>query len=251
MINWCGYKWDSVMEGGRRIHTGQPWEWYCDECAYVDSDNVLHLKIMEKPTEIHHWDGNTYNPTMAVGIIRTRNPFDYGTFSCDLKMPKGLNLSASFWLSGDKSWPPEIDIEEGWSENGRWFHIFTSYFPWFCPSWRTTSNVHYLDEKGDKTTKTHAGSRNIPWCKQKHDPTENWVTYTCTWTPDKIEFFADGVLVRTIEGDIPKKLVENNYAEGHLMDAILNIWTGDPETCTVRMDTEFLARNFKYAPLEK
>ena len=251
MINWCGYKWDSVMEGGRRIHTGQPWEWYCDECVYVDSDNVLHLKIMEKPTEIQHWDGKTYKPTMAVGIVRTRNPFDYGTFSCKLKMPKGKNISASFWLSGVDSWPPEIDIEEGWPEKGNWFHWTSELFPWLYPSWRTTNNVVYLDKKGDESSRRYAKSKNVSWFLQPKDPSDNWVEYSCIWTPDDIRFFANGRHTRKISNKIARKLIENNTSDSHTMRAIINIWSGNPDIQDVRMDTELLAKDFKYTPLEK
>ncbi len=251
MIHWCGYDWVSVMEGRRRIHPQKPWEWYCDECAYVDEDQVLHLKVMDKPTEIHHWDHKTYNPTKAVGIVRTTTPFDYGTFSLEMKMPKGTYLSASFWLSGEHSWPPEIDIEEGWPEDGNWLHKTTKYFPWFFKSWRTTTNVHYLDKKGEKDSKTHVGSRNILKCKQPLDPSENFIEYKCIWKPDSVEFFANGRSVRKITGKVVDKLINNNENPDHVMDAIINIWTEDPEHHKVSMDTELLVKNFKYTPLEK
>lgn len=239
------------MEGGRKIHPDQPWEWYCDDCVYVDSDNALHLKVIDRPTEIRHWDHVTYHPVKAVGLVRSGEPFDYGTFSLEMKMPKGTYLSASFWLTGSESWPPEIDIEEGWTEGGDWLHNTTKYFPWFFKSWRTTTNVHYLDKKGEKTSKTHVGSRNILKCKQPLDPSENFIEYKCVWKPESIEFFANGISVRKLTGKAVYKLIHNNESPGHLMDAVINIWTENPEHYKVSMDTELVVKNFKYTPLEK
>ena len=250
MIEWCGYKWDSSLEGGRLIHTSFPWQWYSEKCSTVDSEGNLHLKIMKSHRQIRYSDGTLYSSDYGVGTLRTREKFDYGTFSCEMKMPKGLNLSASFWLSGDSSWPPEIDIEEGWSEDGNWLHDRTEYFPWIFKSWRTTNNVVFLDKKGDKESKTHAGSKNILLMQQPLDPTENFIEYSCVWKPDSITFYANGKKVRKICGKIAKKLIENNENPGHLMRVILNIWMENPAEKEVRMDSELVVRNFKYTPLD-
>jgi beta-glucanase (GH16 family) len=250
MIEWCGYKWDSAMEGGRLIHPDSPWQWYSERCSTVDSGGNLHLKIMKSHRQIRYFDGTLYSSDYGVGTLRTRDRFDYGTFSCEMKMPKGLNMSASFWLSGDDSWPPEIDIEEGWSEDGNWLHDTTDKFPWVLKSWRTTSNVVFLNKKGDKKSKKYAGSRNILRILQPLDPTENFIEYKCVWKPDSITFYANGKKVRKICSRIAKKLAENNEKPGHSMRAILNIWMGNPAEKEVRMDSELVVRNFKYTPLD-
>jgi beta-glucanase (GH16 family) len=204
----------------------------------------------DRPKEVRYWDGNTYHPYVAVGLLRSTEPFDFGTFSCEMKLPKGHNLSASFWLSGDNTWPPEIDVEECWDRNGKVFDWFTSEFPWFNPSWRTTNNVHYNDCKGDPNTKTSIKSKNIPWCKQKLDPAENFIEYSCLWKPDTIEFYANGKLTRKVTGSVPVKLVEYNTKPEHVMDAILNVVTdADPAKVRTDIQQDLLIRNFKYTPL--
>lgn len=251
MIEWCGYKWESVMDGGRRIHPGQPWMWYCDDCARVDSDGVLHLKIEKKPTDIYHWDGKVYHPTIATGIVRTRKSFSYGTFSAEIKLPNGWNLWPSFWTTGDQHWPPEIDIMEAWSGENDYFKWTISQFPWFQPSWRTTTNVHYNDREGNQLVKTSIGSRNIPWRKQKKDPTKNFIEYKVEWFPEAIRFYAGGNLVREVVGEVPSKLVQNLEDGNFRMDAILNLWCEDPSQGKVQMQTEMLAKNFNYSPYSK
>ena len=255
MIEWCGYKWESKMDGGRRIHPDQPWMWYCDKNATIDKSNVLHLKITEYPIDIQHWDGKTYSPTIATGIVRSVNPFRYGTFEAKIKLPKGFNLWPSFWLTGDKHWPPEIDILEAWSGENDYFKWFIAQPPYFCPSWRTTTNVHYneiVDSEGSyidgNYRKTSIGSRNIPWCKQKKDPTEEFIEYKCEWFPDSIKFYANGKLVRKVGKDVVEKLVKDLPDQSFQMDVIFNLWCEDPETCKVQMDTEMLVKDFTYKP---
>lgn len=256
MLNWCGYKWESVMEGGRRIHPGNPWMWYCDDCSWVDSDDVLHLKIEEKPIEIHHWDGKVYHPTIATGIIRSRRSFSYGTFSADVQLPEGTNLWPSFWTSGDKSWPPEIDIMEAWSDShGKYFRWTIPQFPYLVPSWKTTTNIHYntiVDSEGSYIDghyqKTSIGSRNVPWCKQHNNPSKNFINYKVEWFPDVVRFYANGKLVREVSGSVPNELTQNNSDPDFRMDVIFNVWCENPDSCNVSMSREMLVKNFKYTP---
>ena len=112
-FEWCRYQWEGCMEGGRIISPSLPWYWLDKEQVLIDessSEKPIYLYLTEKNNTVKHWDGNTYYPTQACGAIRSVNSFSYGTFSMDVKAPKGYNLWPSFWLSGDENWPPEIDI---------------------------------------------------------------------------------------------------------------------------------------------
>lgn len=115
MIDFCNYKWTTAMEGGRQIHTGQPWMWYDEDCVCVYATRA-YLIAENKPKEIHHWNGKTYNPTVACGLLRSVDTFGYGRFSAEIMLPKGKNLWPAFWLigDGDEDWPAcgEIDIME-------------------------------------------------------------------------------------------------------------------------------------------
>lgn len=249
-INWCGYEWSNKMEGGRIIHTSDPYSWYsCDENVLKKMKNrELHLSYKENPKEVQHWDHQTYNPTIERALIRTTTPFDYGTFSIEAICPKGLNVICAFWLSGDGNWPPEIDILEAWSEDNNYSWRTTNHFPWILPSWRTTTNVHYNNKK---ISHEHIGSNNILKYDQPLDPTENWIKYECIWEPNKITFKANDVVTRTVSKKYANMLVNNlNKPEnGHLMDAIIDINLYDPKLIPNKLDTPFKVRNFEYKPL--
>lgn len=249
-MEWCGYTWKSAMEGGRRIHPEYPWYWYSMDCTEVDSEGVLHIFSRENPIDVKHWDGKIYHPTMEVGTLRTLKSFGYGTFSAEILMPKGRWISASFWLSGDGNWPPEIDIEEGWpADKGTYYRTRTDYFPWFKKGWHTTNNVHYREKN---LKKKHIGSHDVPLSKQPNDPAEVYVEYKCVWEPDSITFYADGKRTRSVCRSVCRKMRENlnNPEKGFNMNALLNVWTENPEVYDVMQETDMCVRNFKYEPLE-
>lgn len=248
-FNWCGLNWRSEMEGGRIIHPSYPWYWYSNNVITSGGNGTLELTLRENPKDVKHWDGNIYHPQYEVATMRSIESFDYGTFSCEMMMPIGRNFSASFWLSGDGNWPPEIDIEEGWTDNkDSWFRLTQPYFPWIRPGWRTTTNVHYRNED---LSKTHIGSRNISIFKQSKDPSENFIEYKCTWEPDRITFYADGKKVRTVGKDVANKMVTNlkNPEKGYKMNVIFDVWCEDPSKCKIEMLKPMVIRNFKYEPL--
>jgi len=250
VINWCGYDWDCKMEGGRIIHPDEPYYWLSDtpDVVKINENNEISMYYRPNPKDVKYWDGKIYHPSLERGLIRSLTSFDYGTFSVEALMPKGLNVGASFWLSGDGNWPPEIDICEAWSKNKDYWEIFTKEFPWINPSWLTTSNVHYNDED---LIHRNIKSKNIPYCKQKLDPTENWIKYECIWEPDKITFKANGKVNRTVGKKYAHMLTENlrTPEHGYLMDAIIDIYVADPSKVPNELYTPFKVRNFEYKPL--
>ena len=250
MLTWRGYDWSCKMDGGRIIHPSYPHCWYSDDPAVVNVNkkDELSISYRENPKDIKHWDGSIYHATIEKGIIRTRQHFDYGTFSIEAKMPRGLNLSCAFWLSGFGNWPPEIDIVESWSEDNNYLWNYTNHFPWIGKSWRTTYNVHYNNKK---LVHEHLGSKNITKCDQPLDPIENWIKYECLWEPNKITFKANGVTVKTVGKKYANMLTQNlkDPEKGRLMDVILSIDVDDPKVVPNRLDTPFKLRNFEYKPL--
>ena len=251
-FKWCGYNWSCKMDGGRIIHPNYPHAWYSDEedVLEINDNGEISLSYRTNPRDIKHWDGKIYHPTVERALMRSREHFDYGTFSCEAKMPKGLNLCCAFWLSGSKNWPPEIDIVESWSEDNNYSWRTTNHFPWILPSWRTTNNVHY---NNDKILHEHLGSKNIMKCDQPLSPTDNWVKYEVEWAPDKITFKANGVVTKTVGKKYAKMLTENlkKPDAGYLMDVIFDINVDDPAVIKNHLDSPFMIRNFKYEPLKK
>lgn len=250
-FKWCGYTWSAKMDGGRIIHPDYPHAWYSDsEDVLVRMRNgELHMYYRENPREIKHWTGEIFKPTIERALIRTREHFDYGTFSIEAMIPKGLNVGCACWLSGAGNWPPEIDVLEVLTTGGEYLQKWTNHFPWFGKSWRTTYNVHYRNKK---LVHCHFGSKNVRFKHQPLDPTENWIKYECEWLPDKITFKANGVVTKVIGKKYAKMLTENlkDPEKGYLMDFIIDINVDDPTILPARLDTPFKVRNFKYEPLD-
>lgn len=228
MIDFCNLQFTTAMEGGRLIHTGQPWMWY-DDMQVNEFMYPLTLSVQRINKRIEHWDGKIYNPTVACGLLRSVDTFGYGTFSAKIQLPKGRNLWPSFWLVGSGHWPDngEIDICEAWSnENGYWR----------LGGWRTTTNIHWEDHGHQQT-----GSKNLPFFFSLKRPSHNFIKYEVEWRPDIVTFRVNGKTIRTYGYDVAKHLHDKR------MNVIFDLWTtGENFTC----DTPMKIRNFEYKPLE-
>lgn len=246
-MKWCDYNWKCEMDGGRIIHPKQPWMWYSLN-AINKQDDVLALNVFKIANTVKY-EGFTYHPLYEVATMRSIEDFSYGTFSAEIKVPKGRNLSASFWLTGSGNWPPEIDIMEGFlDDTGNWFKYFEKYFPWIKLGWRTTTNIHYRD---DQMNKTHIGSRNIPYFKQLFEPDDWFIEYKCKWEPNRITFYVNDKIVREVKGKECQQLTKNikDPEKGYKVNVIFNVWVENPNECKVEITQPMYIRNFKYKEL--
>ena len=242
MIDFCNYQWTTAMEGGRLIHPIQPWMWYDCDAVYVRY-GMAELSSYREPNTIHHWDGKTYNPTVACGLLRSVNTFGYGTFSARIMLPKGRNLWPAFWLCGCREpWPAcgEIDICEAWTNRyGGYYKMGKPQPPYLIPLnyWNTTTNVHWGK---DKEHHESCGSRRLPIIFSLKRPANNFVKYEVEWRPDIITFRVNGKTIRTYGYDVEKHLHDK-------MHVIFDLWTtGEDFTC----ETPMKIRNFEYKPIE-
>lgn len=234
-FEWCGYHWHCGMEGSRIIHTEHPYCWYSTELIIQHEDGSLELSIKDNPRDVTY-NGITYHPRYQASIMRSTESFTFGTFSCEMLMPKGSGFTASFWLSGEKNWPPEIDINEGFVK------------PWLTiKGWNTTNNIHYRDELMQHD---HIRSKCIPVWKQCKNPTKNFIKYEVEWLPDKITFKANGKVTRVVDDDVCRKLIENieKPDRGYQMNTIFNVWNHVGGVS--KMDSPMVIRNFKYIPYD-
>ena len=113
MVEFSGYKWRTQQPWGD-FHPNDSFWWYDSECVDV-TDGILRLQ-----TKYHYREATVNGTTIhknriGVGLVSSEKPFTYGTFEADVMLPMGTSLFPAFWLYATKTWPPEIDIFEGWS----------------------------------------------------------------------------------------------------------------------------------------
>lgn len=241
MIDFCNRQWTTAMEGGRIIHTGQPWMWYDSDAVYANG-NTAGLNAYKDPTTVTY-EGKTYRPTVACGVMRSVDTFGYGRFSAEIQLPKGENLWPCFWLVGSgENWPKggEIDICEAWTNQfGGYYKMGKPQPLYFIPLnyWNTTTNVHWEDDYQHRSV----GSHRLPIVLSLKRPDNNFIKYEVEWRPNTITFYANGHRVRTYGIEVAQHLVDKK------MRVIFNLWTTEKNFAC---ETPMKIRNFEYKPLE-
>ena len=201
-----GYWWDN---NGCTIGSNNELEWYQPDDIIV-SGGTLKLKA-EKRTIVAS-DGKTYNYTS--GVVTTgrdlwQDPspdkfaLKYGYVEMRAKLPKGKGLWPAFWLlSGDQSWPPEIDVMEVLGDSTNVDHM----------------TLH--DASGGSTGHTWSGP----------DLSADWHVYGVDWQPNAIVWYVDGV-ERWRFTDTSRIPAETMYLLLNL--AVGGDWPGSPDGSTV------------------
>lgn len=124
-------------------------------------------------------EGEVVYPRIDSGCIFYRQPFKYGAFQITCKLPASNSAWPAFWLYGKKDWPPEID----------WFE--------FMPG-----NMN-RNGRFKMSTNSHTGSEKIHKQKSRayrlaHAKLGKEITVSGVWTPEKIEWYYEGILIRRI-----------------------------------------------------
>ena len=236
-FSWCGYNWRCDMNG-RIIHPDQPWMWYGPDEIKLTDNNIIELGLKYNPKKITYNDKD-YKPKYETSVIRSVEDFSYGEFSCEIKLPQGVGLWPSFWLTGSGNWPPEIDIMEAWSRNSNYY-----VFPL---SRRITNNIHYND---DNLNHCNVGSKNQCIFDVPKNPIHNFIEYKCIWSRDSIEFFVNGKSVHKITGYECHELTDNlkNPKKGFKMNVVFDLWIDNPIDYKIKLDSPLLIKNFTYQP---
>lgn len=196
-----------------------PAKWRSEDAAIVKNEELQYYS----PAAISLRDGNlvisaTKQPRdgrpYTSGQIDTRGRFyqTFGRFEARAKVPAGRGLWPAFWtLPEAGGWPPEIDFFETLGHQPD--RVYTYYHWGRLPDHKWHSGGGH--ELGSNYT---AGF---------HD-------FACEWTPDRIEWFVDGVSVQTFHTQIP---TEPFYIIFNL--AVGGGWPGSPDAATV-FPAEFL-----------
>lgn len=180
---WSGHEWLTQERWGQ-IHPDKSFCWYDSSCVEVDEFGYLHLKTKHNP---RYFQELKLTSNVGIGLISCTTKFYHGTYEIEAKLPKGKNLWPAFWMWSWDSWPPEIDVFEGYTIND------SSYFTWnpFKP-WNVQTNIHYNVEGG----RDSIGGKVHYWGYK--DPTRNFIKYKVDWQKDYIKFYYNDYLVRSI-----------------------------------------------------
>lgn len=231
IINWSGYEWLTSERWGE-IHPEKASSWY-DPSAIEIRNGDLVLKTHRNPKKFII-DGKEIVSNIGIGLVSNTTKFKHGYFEIEAKLPKGKNLWPAFWMWSFDSWPPEIDIFEGYSN--RFASYFKIQFGTLLGFWNVQTNVHYIgDDNKNKSikAKTH-------WMGFKN-PQNNFIKYGCLWEENKITIFYNKRKVRTITD---KKFIEQ--FNGIDMNLIINNAIRNEDVDY----SEFIIRYFKYIPIK-
>lgn len=106
---------------GRTMPWGQYYpnqlqEWFDGTGVSIDSNGVNFRWTDNKLTAK---DGTIIKN--GIGFIVSKDSYGYGDYEWEILMPLGVGLWPAIWISAKNSWPPEIDLMEGYSdENGKY-----------------------------------------------------------------------------------------------------------------------------------
>jgi len=232
-IYWSGYEWITQERWGQ-VHPDKSHWWYDPECVSIcRGTNSLHLKARYNPKEF----SGIGISDIGVGLVSCTEKFGFGIYSITAKLPRGENLWPAFWMWSWDSWPPEIDVFEGYTNKKKGYFNFN--LKNLIGFWDVQTNVHYKDGESNKMS---GGKTHFYGFK---DPSKNFIKYTLIWERDHIKFFYDERLVRTIDD---KKILDQ-FLNTKMNVIINNGITSDYEGTFNTPESDFIIKDFKFSPI--
>jgi beta-glucanase (GH16 family) len=221
-IEFNGYKWITQQPWGD-YHPSFPDWWYDPSCVEV-TDNILRLQ-----TKRHERKTDSHINKIGAGLVTSVDTFGYGVFEAEVMLPMGTGLFPAFWLWGSKSWPPEIDIFEGWSrKNG----LYTSKW---IPYYSLASNVHYNISPNNQSIKSKS---HMIWKRFDRE----FINFKLIWTSEEISIYYNSKLVRQVTDSNILKWFQDNK-----MWVLFN--NGIDKIQEYKNDSVMLIKNFKYTKI--
>jgi beta-glucanase (GH16 family) len=198
-------------------------QYYTDEIenAYHNGKGLLVIQAIKKdlPLSAKCWYGQC-RYTSARLITKGKFEQKYGRFEARIKIPRGQGMWSAFWMLGN-------DIDKvGWAQCGE-IDIMENIG-------REPSTVH-----GTIHGPGYSGANSIgaPFnLANNRKFADDFHVYATEWTENKIRFYVDGKLYKTIE---PKDLpAGKQWVYDHPFFLILNLaiggkWGGVPDETTV------------------
>ena len=240
-IQWGGYKWRPREKWGT-YHPDKTYCYYDRSAIEINEKDEMILKTQMNPKtfkgkSLHYNSELTeLEIPIGVGLISSVDGFGYGYFEIEAKLPTGKNLWPAFWMSPFESWPPEIDVFEGYTKNRNNYFHFDLKNPFGF--WRVETNFHCGKQPNNYSlgAKTH-------WLGFK-SPSKNYNKFGCLWSEDKIEIYYNNRLVRKLTDD--KLLAEYR---GKSMNIKINNHVDKDIDIINPTPSEYKIKYFKYEKL--
>jgi len=198
--NWVAHpmeflkeKWDTNIYWPDPFHPENLNQWVDEDTIKFGSDGIK-LNAIGKPK---YFESISKIIPNAVSYLRSKEAWQYGIFTFSVKLPKGTYLWPALWLSGEKSWPPEIDLLEGYTKNN-------------INKIKLQTNL-YFHEKSNILS-IRGRSHKLPI-----EVANEFVEYSIWWEKEFISFYYNGYLVRKITN--PKILKTFNEKQKIILNA--------------------------------
>ncbi len=226
-IKWSGREW-LTREPWGLYHPEKPLFWYDRQAVEIEA-GLLKLKVHKNPRQFE----GIYIETGA-GLISSVEDFQYGHFEIECKLPLGKHLWPAFWVYGILTWPPEVDIFEGYTKGGG--NYFGTFFDSFS-LWNVQTNAHY---KTEETTFNAVSGAKTHWFGVRN-PARNFIRYKMSWYPDKIIIYYNGSEVRRFTEPFLLNQMNNQRSRVIINNAVTDAnWSSN---------ADFLVRYFRHTPL--
>ena len=239
-FEWEGYHWMVGHKWGN-THPNCPNAWYDPE-SIIKHNEELSLIIWVSPRNINKsnpryvledepFDSSKPYKKYGVGLIRSLEEFKWGTFEIECTLPKGSNLWPAFWFGFEGSWPPEIDVFEGYTDaRGSYSkNLFMN---------RLETNVHY-NRSG---THMQIGPKTTLKCLKKKGINK----YTLVWKPTEISIYYNGHRVRKVtDYNILEQM--NKLTIHPIINIMVNQQFSEKD---YNKFPKFIIHSFKYTPYE-
>lgn len=162
------------------FHPSIPYQYYGNDSVYIENNHLV-LDHRYSPKQMTTWENsNVYYIPYSVGLVTSYNSYGYGFYEFECKLPNGVGLWPAVWLSCVDSWPPEIDINESYSDSDGNYKN------------KLETNFHF--NLGDNKESSGAREHGIYDINGK-------VKFSCWWTKDFIKIYYNGYLVRVITSE--------------------------------------------------
>lgn len=235
IFNWQGYEWLTQERWGQH-HIERPAVWYDSSAVVIAENDYMSLKCRPN-SKIFINDGVEISVPVGIGLVSCTTPFGYGKFEICAKLPNGPYVWPAFWMWSFDSWPPEIDVFEGYTNKRK------SYFNWNWQSflgrfWAVNSNVHL--GLAPKNYMLGGKSHWLGWKK----PSSKFNKYGCIWTDKEITILFNDKVVRKITD---KKTLDQ--FKDKKMNVIINNSVQENYLRTSMPEHEMIVKYFTYEPI--